>query len=93
MSRKTRLSVNELDVVRTLRVAITGTVLGTSFVVGELGHATIFIHLREVESTVETAREVRNVDVKSEFLEGGVSPPLGEKRKLWPTWFRSYKAF
>ena len=68
ISRKTRLSVDELDVVRTLRVAVTGTVLGTSFVVGELGHTTILVHLDEVDGTVQATTEVGHVNVETELL-------------------------
>lgn len=46
------LAIDELDVVGALRVTVTSTVLGTSLVVGELGHATIGIHLTEVDSAI-----------------------------------------
>jgi len=62
------LSIDELDVTRTLRVAVAGTIFGTSLVGGELGHTTIGVHLGEVEGTVKTAREVGDVDVESELL-------------------------
>ena len=71
------LSINELQVTRALRVAVTGTVLGTCLVVGELGHATIGVHLDEVEGTVETAREVGHVDVESELLVEEVEGLVG----------------
>lgn len=53
---------------RALRIAVASSVLGTSFVGGELGHATILRHLREVESAVKSARKVRHIDIESELL-------------------------
>ena len=64
----TCLSVNELDIFGTLRVAVTSTVLGTSLVVGVLGHTTIGIHLGQVESAIETARKVGHVNIEGELL-------------------------
>ena len=61
-------SVNELDVTRALRVAVSSSVLGTSLVSWELGQATVGVHLGEVESTVQTARKVGNIDVEGELL-------------------------
>jgi len=61
-------TVNEFDVSWTLRIAVTSSVFGTSLVGGESGHTTVSVHLREVNGAVETAREVRNVDIESEFL-------------------------
>jgi hypothetical protein len=62
------LSGDELDVVGALSIAITGSVLGTSLVVGLGGHATIGLHVGEVEGTVKTARKVGDIDVKGELL-------------------------
>lgn len=62
------LAIDELDVMRALRVTVTGSVLGTSLVGGELGHATIGVHLTEVHSTVQTARQLRHIHVKGELL-------------------------
>ena len=61
-------SVNELDVTRALRVAVSSSVLGTSLVSWELGQATVGVHLGEVESTVQTARKVGNIDIEGELL-------------------------
>ena len=68
MNTKTYLAVDELDILRALRVTVTGTELGSGLVVGELGHTTVLVHLDEVDSTVKTAREVGDVDVETEFL-------------------------
>jgi len=61
------LAVDELDVVGALRIAVTGSVLGTGLVVA-LVHATISGHLDEVQSTVQTARQLGNIDVEGELL-------------------------
>ena len=65
---KTHLAVDELDVVGTLGVTVTSTVLGTSLVVGVLRGTTISVHLGEVDVAVKTAREVGHIDVESELL-------------------------
>ena len=44
------------------------TILGSRLVVGILAHSTIFVHRDEIEGTVETAREVGEIDVECEFL-------------------------
>jgi len=49
------LSVDELDVVGALGIAVTGSELGTGLVVA-LADATVCGHLDEVECTVQTAR-------------------------------------
>jgi hypothetical protein len=62
------LTADELDVVGALRVAVTSSVLGTSLVVGELGHASVSVHLGEVDGTVETARKLGDINVEGELL-------------------------
>ena len=44
------------------------TILGSGLVVGILAHTTIFVHGHKVESTIETARELGEVDIECEFL-------------------------
>ena len=61
-------SVNELDVLRALRVTVTSSVLGTSLVPREARHTTIGVHLREVERAVETAGKLGHVDREGELL-------------------------
>lgn len=51
-----------------LSITVAGSVLSTSLVVGLLGHATIGIHLDEVESAVESTGKVGHVDIESELL-------------------------
>jgi hypothetical protein len=62
------LAVDELHVVGTLSIAITGTILGASLVGGVLGHTTIGIHLHKVKGTVKTAGEVGEIHVEGELL-------------------------
>lgn len=62
------LSVNELDISGALRITVTSSVLSTGFVIGVLGRTTIGVHGGEVESAVQTARKLRDVDVKGELL-------------------------
>ena len=61
------LAVDELDITRTLRVAVSRTILRTSLVVRESGHAAVSSHLREVHSAVQTARQLRDVHVEREL--------------------------
>jgi hypothetical protein len=61
------LSVDELDVVGALGVAVSGSILGTGLVVA-LVDTTVGGHLDEVESTVQTARQLGGIDVESELL-------------------------
>lgn len=65
---QTHLAVDELDVVRALGVAVTGSVLCAGLVSGEAGGAAVGVHLDEVERAVEAARELRHVDVERELL-------------------------
>lgn len=62
------LAVNELDVPRALRVTVTSTVLSASLVGGVLGHAAALVHLDEVEGSIETPRELGDVDVEGKLL-------------------------
>jgi hypothetical protein len=64
---KTYDTVDELDVPGALRITVASSVLGTSLVVGVLRETTISVHLDEVESTVETARKLGDVDIKGEL--------------------------
>lgn len=64
----TNLAVDELHVVWALSVAISSSVLSTSLIGTELGHATISVHGREVKSSVKATSEVRNIDIKGELL-------------------------
>lgn len=56
--KKSHLSVDELEITGALRVAVTGTIRGTSLVVGVFGHTTVGVHLGEVKCAVQTARQV-----------------------------------
>ena len=61
-------TVDEFQILRALAVAVASPELRTSLVGGESLHATILVHLREVEGTVETARQVRYINIESELL-------------------------
>lgn len=61
------LAVDEFDVVGALRITVTSSVLGTSLVV-TLVHTAIGSHFDEVESTVQTARQLGDIDVEGELL-------------------------
>ena len=58
------LAVNPFNVVRTLGVAITGSVSGASSVAGISSRAAVSIHGHEVNSTIETTGKLRHVDVE-----------------------------
>jgi hypothetical protein len=64
----TYLTANELDIMRALGVAVASAVFGTRLVVGLGRHATVRSHFGEVDGTVETATEVRHIDVEGELL-------------------------
>ncbi len=64
---KTHLAIDKLDIVWALSIAVTGSVLGAGLVSRVFGLSTISFHLREVESSVETAGEVGYIDVEGEF--------------------------
>jgi hypothetical protein len=67
-SKDVGLSVDKLDVVGALCIAVSGSVFGTSLVAGILGKTSIGIHFGEVKSTIDTAGHVGDVDVESELL-------------------------
>ena len=50
------LAVDELEITRALRVAVTRAILGSCLVTRVLTHATISVHLDEVEGTVDATR-------------------------------------
>jgi hypothetical protein len=62
------LSGDEFHVLGTLGVAVASPVLGTSLVSAVLAQATVGVHLNEVESAVDTARNLGDIDVEGELL-------------------------
>lgn len=66
------LAIDELDIVGALGIAVSGPVLGASLVVGEFGFTTISSHLDKVHGTIETAGELRDIDVEGELLVVGL---------------------
>lgn len=61
-------TVDELDIAGALRVAVSGTVLGTSLVGRELGKTTVEVHGDEVQSAVQAAANVGDIDVEGELV-------------------------
>lgn len=61
------LAVDECNL-RALCITVPSPVFRTSLVVWVLGETTIRIHPHEEESCIESAREIRNVHVKSELF-------------------------
>ena len=62
------LAIDELDVGRALGVAVARAILCASLVAGEPGQATILVHLREVYGTVETARQLADINIERDLL-------------------------
>ena len=51
-----------------LSVTVSSPVLSTRLITRESGQSTVRVHRNEVESAIETARELRHVEVEGEFL-------------------------
>lgn len=64
---KVSLAVNEFSL-GALCITVASSVFGTSLVVVVLGETAIRVHLNEVKGTIETARQIRHVDVEGELL-------------------------
>jgi len=62
------LAVDELQITGALSIAVTGTVLGTGLVALVLGHTTVLVHGDEVQGAVETAAELRHIDIEGELV-------------------------
>lgn len=60
--------IDEFEITGALGVAIPSAIFGTSLVGGVLGHTSVLVHRHEVESTVQAARKVRDIDIKCELL-------------------------
>jgi len=58
------LSVNELDIVGALGIAVSSTVGSSGLVSRILGHTTISVHLYEVKGTVEATWKLAHVDIE-----------------------------
>ena len=64
----TYLAVNKFDVVRTLSITISGSILRSGLIGRKPRQPSVCIHLHEVKCAVETARKLRHVNVECEFL-------------------------
>jgi hypothetical protein len=62
------LAVDELEITRALRVTVTSTVLGTGLVGRVLAHTTVLIHADEVDSAVQPARQLAEIDIEGKFV-------------------------
>ena len=62
------LSIDELDVVRTLSITIASAILCTSLVTREPAHSTVRVHCNEVHGTVESTWKLGHVHIEREFL-------------------------
>jgi hypothetical protein len=60
------LTVDELDIVRALRIAITGAVVGTGLIVSE-ALASVVVHLNEIHGTINAAFKMRDINVHREL--------------------------
>ncbi len=62
------LTVNELNIMRALRVTVARSIACTGLVRRVLRLAAIFVHGDKVDSAVKTTRKLRNVHVEGELL-------------------------
>lgn len=53
---------------RALSITVTSTILSTGLVTGVARGTTIDLHLREVQSSVQTARKLGDIDIEGELL-------------------------
>lgn len=66
-SLRVGLSINKLDVSWALSITVSSSVISTGVVSRELVESTVMWHLGEVESSVDTAWQLRNIDVEGEL--------------------------
>ena len=66
-SLRVGLSINELNVSWALSITVSSSVVSTGVVSRVLAKSTVMWHLGEVESSVDTAWQLRNIDVESEL--------------------------
>jgi hypothetical protein len=66
--RNADLAVDKLDIMGTLRVAVSSSVFSTGLVACVFSKTSVGVHLDEVKGSVETTGKVGHVDVKGEFL-------------------------
>lgn len=64
----THLSVDELQITGALSIAVAGTIPGSGLVRRGLGFSAILVHGDEVQGTVETTAEFRDIDVERELV-------------------------
>lgn len=64
------MAIDELQIPWALRITVAGTILGTSLVAIVLGETTVCIHGAKVQGTIQTTRQLRDVDVEGELGVG-----------------------
>jgi len=62
------LTVDEFQITRTLGVTVSSSIFSSSEVSWVFGSTAISIHRNKVKCSIETARKVRDIDIKSELL-------------------------
>jgi len=65
------LAIDELQIPRTLSIAVSSTILGTCFVRRVLLHAAICVHRHKIQRAVEATGEVGQINIECEFLIAG----------------------
>lgn len=61
------LSVDELDVMWALSIAIPSSILSSCMICRKLRKSTVSLHFHKVKCTVQTARKIRDVDIDSKL--------------------------
>lgn len=64
----TYLTIDELQIMRTLGITVTSTISSTSLIGGVLGHTTISIHLHEIQCSIQSTWQLAHIYIKSELL-------------------------
>ena len=65
--RSTYLTIDELDVLRTLRITVSSTVCCSRLISSVLTQPTVLVHLDKVECAIKTTWQVRHVNVEGEL--------------------------
>lgn len=66
------LAVNKLDIMGTLRIAVTSSVFRAGLVTGMLRLATIRVHLNKIQRSVQSTREFRHINIERKLLVLGL---------------------
>lgn len=69
---RTYLAVDKLEIPRALGVTVSSTVFSACLIAIILGHSPICIHGGEVQGTVQTTRDLRNIHIEAELGVGQI---------------------